>query len=196
MTSKVTFRPTTKDDCYRIAELFKISSGGVAEYVWSTLAPQYPGLTSVQIGARRYASEEGAFSYKNCTVAEVGGEVIGMVHAYPMQHEPEQKKPGEPMDPVLEPYSRLEAPGSYYISGMAVFPEHRGMRLGTEMLRIAKQKASQSGCREMSLLVFKQNEGAVKLYERNGFRIIDRAPVVQHELIRYTSEVLLMTASV
>jgi hypothetical protein len=34
------------------------------------------------------------------------------------------------------------------------------------------------------------------LYERNGFRIIDRVPVVQHELIRYTSEVLLMTPPV
>lgn len=68
------------------------------------------------------------------------------------------------------------------------------MRLGTEMLRIAKEKARQSGCQEVSLLVFTQNEGAVRLYERNGFRVVDRAPVVPHELIRYTGEVLLMTA--
>jgi ribosomal protein S18 acetylase RimI-like enzyme len=48
----------------------------------------------------------------------------------------------------------------------------------------------------VSLLVFKQNEGAVKLYERNSFRTINRAPVVPHELIHYTSEVLLMTTPV
>ena len=48
----------------------------------------------------------------------------------------------------------------------------------------------------MSLSVFEQNKGAVKLYERNGFRVIDRAPMVAHEQIRYTSEVLLMTAPV
>jgi ribosomal protein S18 acetylase RimI-like enzyme len=196
MSYETTFRAAIRDDCYRIAELFRISSGGVAEYVWSTLASHYPGLTPLEIGATRYASEEGPFSYKNCTVAEVGGEVVGMLHAYPMKDEPEQEEPMEPMDPVLEPYSKLEIPGSYYISSMAVFSAHRGMRLGTEMLRTAKEKARQSGCPEVSLLVFEQNEGATKLYEHNGFRVIDRASVVAHELIRYTSEVLLMTASV
>ena len=100
------------------------------------------------------------------------------------------------MDPVLEPYSKLEVPGSYYISDMAVCPEHRGTGLGTEMLRIAKEKARQRGCRETRLLVFRQNEGEVKLYERNGFKIINRAAVVPHELTRYTREVLLMTAPV
>ncbi len=194
MSSEVTFRLATRGDCYKIAELFRISSGGVAEYVWSTLGSHYPGLTLLEIGSRRYASEEGAFSYKNCTVAELGGEVIAMMHAYPMEDQLEQEKPREPMDPVLKPYSRLEVPGSYYISGMAVFPEHRAMRLGTEMLRIAKEKARQSGCQEVSLLVFTQNEGAVRVFEHNGFRVVDRAPVVPHELIRYTGEVLLMTA--
>jgi ribosomal protein S18 acetylase RimI-like enzyme len=196
MSFEAIFRPASRDDCYKIAELFRISSGGVAEYVWSTLAPQYPGRTPLEIGARRYASEEGTFSYKNCTVAELGGEVIGMMHAYLMEDGPAQEDPREPMDPVLEPYSRLEVTGSYYISGMAVFPEHHGMALGTEMLRIAKEKAHQGGCREVSLLVFKQNEGAIKLYERNGFTTIDRASVVPHDLIRYTSEVLLMAAPV
>ena len=55
MNSAVTFRPATREDSRKIAELFRIASGGVAEYVWSTLAPEYPGLTSLEIGARRYA---------------------------------------------------------------------------------------------------------------------------------------------
>jgi ribosomal protein S18 acetylase RimI-like enzyme len=195
MSSKVTFRPATKSDSRKIAELFKISSGGVAEYVWSTLTPEYPGLTPLEIGARRYAREEGAFSYKNCTVAEVGGEVIGMVHAYPIGEKSEQEEEaGEPVDPILEPYAKLEVPGSYYVSGMAVFPEYRGGSLGTRMLEIVREKARQSGCREVSLLVFEQNEGALRLYERNGFAVIDRALAVPHKLIRYTGEVLLMTA--
>jgi ribosomal protein S18 acetylase RimI-like enzyme len=196
MSFKATFRPATREDSHKIAELFRISSGGVAEYVWSTLAPEYPGLTSLEIGTRRYAHDEGAFSYNNCTVAELGGEVIGMLHAFPMEGQPEQEEAGEPMDPVLEPYARLDVPGSYYVSGMAVFPEYRGRSLGTRMLEIAREKARQSGCREVSLLVFEQNEGAVRLYERNGFEIIDRAPVVPHESIRYKGEVLLMTAPV
>lgn len=45
-----------------------------------------------------------------------------MMHTYQMEDQLEQEKPRKPMDPVLKPYSRLEVPGSYYISGMAVFP--------------------------------------------------------------------------
>jgi hypothetical protein len=78
MNSGAIFRPATREDSRKIAELFRIASGGVVEYVWSTLAPEYPGLTPLEIGARRYARDEGAFSYRNCTVAELGGEVIGM----------------------------------------------------------------------------------------------------------------------
>ncbi len=63
------------------------------------------------------------------------------------------------------------------------------------MLNIAKDMARRSGCREVSLLVFEQNEKAVKLYERNGFGVIDRATVVPHESIRYTGEVLLMNSA-
>lgn len=47
----------------------------------------------------------------------------------------------------------------------------------------------------MSLLVFEQNEGPVELYERTGFGIVDRAPVVPHKSIRYSGEVLFMTAA-
>ncbi len=196
MSSEVTFRPATRRDSHEIAELFRIASGGVAEYVWSTLASEYPGLTPLEIGTRRYARDEDAFSYKNCTVAELGGGVIGMLHAFPMDGGPAPEKAGEPMDPVLEPYAKLEVPGSYYISGMAVFPEYRGKGLGARMLKIAKQEARKRQCRQVSLLVFEQNEGAIKLYERNGFGIVDLAPVVPHEFIRYTGEVLLMTAPV
>ena len=45
----------------------------------------------------------------------------------------------------------------------------------------------------MSLfLVHLQNTGAVRLYERYGFVLVDRASVVAHELIHYTGYVLLM----
>lgn len=196
MSFEATSRPATREDSHKIARLFRIASGGVAEYVWSTLAPEYPGLTPLEIGTRRYAREEGAFSYRNCTVAERGGEVIGMLHAFPMEDEPERKEAGERLDPVLKPYARLEVPGSYYISGIAVFPGHRSKGLGAQMLEIAKDKACGSGCQEVSLLVFEQNKGAIKLYEHNGFRVIDRAPVVPHESICYTGEVLLMTAPI
>jgi hypothetical protein len=83
------FRAAIKEDCYEIARLFRIASDGVADYVWSKLAPKYPGLAPLEIGALRYASEEGNFSYKNCMVAEQDRAVIGMLSTFPIKDEQE-----------------------------------------------------------------------------------------------------------
>lgn len=69
MQAKTLFRPATLEDCYTIARLFQIASDGVSYYIWSTLVSEYPGLTLLEIGAKRYTNEDGLFSYKNC----VGG---------------------------------------------------------------------------------------------------------------------------
>jgi len=190
----VTFRLATKKDSLTIAALFSISSDGVVDYVWSTLAPDYPGLAPIEIGAVRYASEEGNFSYTNCVVAEREGKVIGQLCTYPA--EPDPAEPDEPVDPVLEPYGRLEVPGTLYISSLALFDRFRGMGLGTRMLSIAREQARERGFEALSLLVFEQNTGALRLYEREGFREVDRAAVVPHPLIHHTGDVLLMTAEV
>ena len=49
---------------------------------------------------------------------------------------------------------------------------------------------------ELSLIVFEQNAGAKRLYERHGFREVDRRPAVPHELIYYRGDALLMVAGV
>ena len=120
--------------------------------------------------------------------------MIGQLCTYPVEADPE--KPDEPGDPILEPYGRLEIAGTLYISSLALFDGFRGMGLGTEMISIARDQARERGFDALSLLVFEQNAGAVKLYEREGFREVDRATVVPHPLIHHTGDVLLMTAEV
>jgi ribosomal protein S18 acetylase RimI-like enzyme len=190
--SGVAFRPAKREDSRRIAELFRISSDGVVDYVWMTLASEYPGLEPIEIGAIRYAREEGNLSYTNCVVAEREGTVIGQLCTYPVESSAED--PDEPVDPVLEPYGRLEMPGTLYISSLALLDGFRGMGLGTRMISIARDQARERGFDALSLLVFEQNTSAVKLYEREGFREVDRATVVPHPLINHTGDVILMTA--
>jgi ribosomal protein S18 acetylase RimI-like enzyme len=195
MMLKPPFRRAQKEDCYRIAELFSMSSGGVADYVWSTL--DYPGLTILEIGEQRYAREDTDFSYRNCVVADIDGDVAGMLVSFQIAEDQAAapQPPGAGPD-VLAPYRNLEVPGSYYICGLALLPQYQSQGLGGRFLEIAKGLARERGCPELSLLVFEQNIGAVRLYERQGFKVIDRRPVVPHELIRYTGDVLLMTAPV
>jgi ribosomal protein S18 acetylase RimI-like enzyme len=190
------FRTATTEDCYELARLFCIASSGVADYMWSRLAPKYPGLTPLEIGAHRFAREERDFSYKNCVVAEQDGAVIGMLFTFPIEEGQEADEDDEPTDPILKPYEELEIPGSFYICALALLPGFRGRGVGTKMLSIAREQAYERGFGTLSLLVFEQNEGAVKLYERNGFKVAGRAPVVPHELIQHIGDVLLMASEI
>ncbi len=185
------FRPARKDEGRKIAELFSIASDGVAEYIWTTYAE--PSQDIFEFGAARYSEEDTPFSYINSVMAELNGEVLGMLLAFPMQ---ESEIEESEIDPVLLPYTKLEQYGSYYICAMAVFDEFRGMGTGTKLLEIAERQAIERELPQLSLLVFEQNEGAVRLYEQNGFYETKREQVVPHELIHYTGDVLLMVKDI
>jgi ribosomal protein S18 acetylase RimI-like enzyme len=185
------FRPARKEDCATIASLYSISSDGVADYVWTKLAA--PGEDIFAVGRRRYEREDTDFSYQNCTLVEAGEKIIGMFVAFPMHVEPAAVE--EP-DPVLAPYMRLEEDDSYYICGMALFPEHRGRGIGTRLLAFGEQAARERGFRKLSLIVFEQNTGAKRLYERTGYREVRREPVCPHPLIHYTGDAILMVKAI
>jgi len=183
-------RPARKEDCASIAALYSISSDGVADYVWTKLAA--PGEDVLAVGRRRYEREDSAFSYRNCTVVEDGGQIIGMLVAFPMHVDPLD----EELDPVLAPYSKLEEDDSYYICGMALFPPHRGRGFGTRLLALAEVHAREKGFKKLSLIVFEQNADAKKLYERTGYREVHREPVHPHPLIHFTGDAILMVKEI
>lgn len=193
MLERITFRPAKKDESRTIARLFSMASDGVADYVWTKSAR--PGEDILDAGERRYSDEGSLFGYKNCLVAESGGEIAGMMAAFPIDR-PYDPATSWETDPVLAPYSRLEQPGSYYISGMAIFPEYRGMGIGTRFLEIAEEKAALYSLPLISLIVFEENAGAARLYKRRGFYEIMREPVVPHPLIKYSGTALLMVKDV
>jgi len=79
---EVEFRPAKKIESRKIAELFSISSDGVADYIWSL--SKADGEEILDVGQKRYENPDSHFSYKNCTIAEYNHEVIGMLVAFPM----------------------------------------------------------------------------------------------------------------
>jgi ribosomal protein S18 acetylase RimI-like enzyme len=58
-----------------------------------------------------------------------------------------------------------------HITQICVEPSVKGSGVGYELLRRSLEALSRSGCRRASLTVTAANEGAVRLYERMGFRI-------------------------
>lgn len=183
-------RPARRGDCRRIAELFRISSDGVADYIWSRQAR--PGEDLIEIGRQRYEREDTPISYQNCRLVEHEGTVIGMLAAYPM----EVTGSKEESDPVLAPYAALEEDRSFYIAGMAVDEELRGRGIGTMLLEEAERIARRLGLAKLSLIVFEQNAQAHRLYLRLGFVEAGRARVVPHPLIHHTGDVILMVKPV
>jgi len=187
----VTFRAAAKTDSRTIARLYSISSDGVADYIWTRLAE--PGQDILDVGQARYEREGTPFSYRSCTIAEVAGEIAGMLVAFPMWVD--ANAPPEE-DPVLAPYSRLEEDASYYVCGVALFPAFRGQGIGSHFMSLAEDAAREEDLAKLSLIVFEQNTGAKELYDRLGYHEVARAAVVPHPLIHYTGDALLMVKEI
>jgi len=179
-------RPARKSECRRIAELYRVSSDGVADYIWTKLGR--PGEDILDVGRRRYEREGTPFSYENCKMVELRGAAVGMLVAFPMEVDVEYKE----TDPILAPYGLLEEDHSYYICGMAVDEGHRGKGIGTALLHEAERACRRMGLEKLSLIVFEQNVNARRLYERFGYAERRRHPVVPHPLIHYTGDALLV----
>jgi ribosomal protein S18 acetylase RimI-like enzyme len=183
----VVFRPARKDDARTIASLYRIASEGVSDYVWSLIME--PGEGLLDVGERRYARDEGAFSYRSCTVAEVDAAVAGMLMAFPMHVEPEHVVE---TDPVLRPYASLEEDASLYVAGLALFEAYRSMGIGSQLMALAEQHARGLGLAKTSLIVFENNAGALDLYRRLGYREVMREAIVPHPLIHHQGDALLL----
>ena len=184
--NELTIRPAYKSECREIASLYRISSDGVAEYIWTNMAG--PGEDVLDVGQRRYEREDSVFSYRNCSMVDKDGETAGMIVAFPMEVDGQYVE----TDPVLVPYSMLEEADSYYICGMALYPDFRGCGIGSMLLQNAEERTRELGLQKLSLIVFERNEGAKRLYERKGYIEKHRKPVVPHPLIHFDGDALLM----
>lgn len=197
MNDMPTYRPASAGDSRFIAEMIDISSDGVALLEWTNAALETGHLTALDIGAGMYASQEGDYSYRNCCLAEVSGRRAGMLLGFPLHaRDPADAASPPPFDgsDVFAPYKYLEAPGTWYVCGVAVLPDYRGRGIGKKLMQIAGQQARDHGYDRLSLVVFEQNGPAVSLYERLGYELAERAPIVPHPLIRASGDALLMVA--
>jgi ribosomal protein S18 acetylase RimI-like enzyme len=179
-------RAARKSDARTIAELYQLSSDGVSDYIWTTLAN--PGEDLLDVGQRRYERDDSVFSYRSTSIVEHNGRIAGMLVAFPMSIDENHVE----TDPVLAPYSQLEEPDSFYICAMAVFEKYRGQGIGGKLLKLAENKAIEQGLKKLSLIVFEENVGAKRLYDRSGFVVVARNAVVPHPLIHHTGDALLM----
>lgn len=169
MSAAATFRPARKSDASDLAVLVDIAGEGFACHLWQGL--KQPGESALEFGRSRAMREQGGFSYRNSTIAEVDGEVAGVLIGY-LQEDPypvgDLSEVAEEIRPLI--LLEAEAPGSWYVNVLAVFPEFHRHGLGAALLKIADDFAAKSGADELSVIVGSWNKPAASLYLRQGYQ--------------------------
>lgn len=171
------FRPATRGDAAVLAELVNDAGQGLPLYLWEQM--KEPGESAWDVGRRRAARDEGAFSWRNAIVIECEGEAAGCLIGYGIAEAPEPIPDDFPV--MFRPLQALEnlAPGSWYVNVLAVLPVFRNRGFGRRLLARAEEIARAERRGGMSLIVADANAGARRLYERVGYREAARRPMVK-----------------
>ncbi len=173
-----TLRPATRDDALHLARLAVLASEGLTAYLWER---SEPGADPLAVGAARAARGEGAFSWRNSTIAEVGGVVAGALVTWRLPDAPE---PLEGLPSLFRPFQALEnrAPGSQYVNMLATYEGFRGRGVGTALLAEAA-RLGRDAAGGMSLIVADRNVPARRLYRALGYGEVASEPMVREDWV-------------
>ncbi len=189
----IQYREGRKEDCLRLAELVRMASGGVVDFLFHDLVP---GMTPVQIVARNLERDHPPHTYRNAIVAEDAGIIAGMALSYPSHYHRitegmRRVFPKERLDHIA-PYYMAPVGRSLFLDAIAVKSESRGKGIGSELLSLTKEKAKKGGYDAVSLIAFAENTNAIRLYKHHGFEVAEEIELSPHELILYRGGFLLM----
>lgn len=162
--SQIRLRPATPADADDMARLADMAGEGLPAHLWAGLAA--PGETALQVGARRAARDDGVFSWRNATIAEVGGATAGLMLDYRL---PETPEPLDGLPPLARPLQALEnrAPGAHYVNMLAVDPRFRRLGLAARLVAAAAERGAPAPA--LALIVSDGNAGARAFYAAQGF---------------------------
>nr|WP_255720272.1 GNAT family N-acetyltransferase [Acuticoccus kalidii] len=184
-------RLATEADGPALADLVNFAGEGLPLYLWRRLAA--PGENPWTIGAHRQAQRAAA---GQTVVVDEGSGVLAAMTGYPIGEDPVPI--GDDMLPVLRPLQELEnkVPGTWYLNVLATYPRARGRGFGARLIHFAESHAAAAGHHGVSIVVADTNVGARRLYERLGYREIERAPVIQDDWETASTEWILLTKAI
>ena len=174
----MTTRPARKSDASEIALLVNIATHGGIANGWAHSDEATGTYDPIEVGRVEMMDDQARFGWKSATMAEVDGEVVGMMLGY---------RKADAFTPVparvtgfMRPIEELEAEanGSWFISMLGVHAGWRGRGVGSSLLDVADEKRGETRASDVSLIVEEANDGARRLYERRGFGVRDKRPMV------------------
>jgi ribosomal protein S18 acetylase RimI-like enzyme len=184
-------RNSIETDFSHLTRIRMLAHGGFNEALYEDLEKSVEEIIEIELG-----DSDSTEYYKNYWVALDNEAIAGGILAFPYDdHNPDIDHPLLPEERLVleEPFEAIEAPGTYYIHAITVFPEFTRRGVGSILLDLARKHAIASRIRELSLYVFAENSGAISLYKKHGYREMGRSPLIPHSKIIYSGDVLLMT---
>lgn len=174
-------RAASSRDARIMAKLIDIAGEGIPRWLWAGMAE--PGQSPLDVGEARARRDSGGFSYRHALVAEQHGEVAGMMLGYRIEApSAEERAALAGLPEPIQPFVALEheSVGSFYVNALAVLPGRRGTGIGSLLLAAAEARARTLGIARMSIQVYEQNSGALRLYQRCGYQHTASRPVLMH----------------
>lgn len=122
--------------------------------------------------------EANQYSYQNCWVVELNGEIIAAANVYNgadllTLREPVIRYIRENYNPEFNPGIETEA-GEFYIDTFAVHPNFQGKGIGLKILEFLIEEYVGNQKTPLGLLVESDNVAANKLYTKAGFRYVQK----------------------
>lgn len=79
MANDVPFRQATKADAPDLAYLHALAGGGIVEFIFRDVLP---GVGPIDLFAETFAGDAEPYTWRNCVVADDGGQVVGIEADY------------------------------------------------------------------------------------------------------------------
>jgi len=179
VTAAISIRPARKADASDIALLVNIAAHGGPADGWAHEQDATDTYNPIEVGRLQILREDGAFTWRNATMAESDGEIVGMLLGYREPDVAGTISPNAP--PYLRPLYELEgeAAGMWFISMLGVYVPWRSKGVGSRLLDVAEQKARETAASGIALITEDINAGARRLYERRGYAVSAKRPMVR-----------------
>jgi len=135
-----------------------------------------------------------AFSYEHSHFIEANGEIAGMALVFTRdQMRREQLRTMlfilrylklSFLTQIIYLYRSSEilvqiTEGDSYLAHIAVYPKFRSLGFGTKLLEVIEEEARAAGSKGMVIDVETYNTGAIRFYERLGYTIEQKSPILR-----------------